>query len=513
MASVKWKSSEICKMLLSGGDYEEIAPGHLTKCEGEAAGQSEMNTLAGGEVGDYAGSTTEARFSGPGGLAIAPGGSVYIADTGNGCIKVMSGNGAVVTTMAKGLHSPTSLVLDTGSNALYICDTGANVIYRQDTRTHFMDAISGEMGQAGYLDSDGNTRNAKWNAPTAMVLDPTGDLLVCDSGNHCVRRVELSKQAEGALPPTRLFAGTPGRPECVDGPLLEAQFNWPVACALGTDGVLVVADRDSKKLRTVSLRGVLTMSRTVSTTALEVDAHGRVYYCDQQASTLYRMDPGPNGYSDAVPLLSCSASSICLEGSSGQLFITEGHAVKLLRVVKALPTTAGQLESDLADLLVQEEEDNFADVVFVVEGQNLRGHRAILANRCVRLKQIMKKQDADEPINVEGSYKAWCALFAYLYTDRVHIDEATCYELLQLADSYDLDRLKRLVEEYILKRVRLDSALEVLRRSHDAHAMRLKKVCLQLIVRNFAVLQAHLMSAGYDQMPDLLMEIIQAVPK
>ena len=125
----------------------------------------------------------------------------------------------------------------------------------------------------------------------------------------------------------------------------------------------------------------------------------------------------------------------------------------------------------------------------------------------------MKKQDADEPINVEGSYKAWCALFAYLYTDRVHIDEATCYELLQLADSYDLDRLKRLVEEYILKRVRLDSALEVLRRSHDAHAMRLKKVCLQLIVRNFAVLQAHLMSAGYDQMPDLLMEIIQAVPK
>ena len=58
---MKWKSSEICKMLLSGGDYEEIAPGHLTKCEGEAAGQSEMNTLAGGEVGDYAGSTTEAR--------------------------------------------------------------------------------------------------------------------------------------------------------------------------------------------------------------------------------------------------------------------------------------------------------------------------------------------------------------------------------------------------------------------------------------------------------------------
>ena len=40
---------------------------------------------------------------------------------------------------------------------------------------------------------------------------------------------------------------------------------------------------------------------------------------------------------------------------------------------------------------------------------------------------------------------------------------------------YDLDRLKRLVEEYLIKRVTVANVLEIFLLSHNAHAVRLKQ--------------------------------------
>ena len=47
--------------------------------------------------------------------------------------------------------------------------------------------LSGD-GVAGYKESDGGAEAARWNAPWGVALDLTGDLLVCDSQNHCVRK-------------------------------------------------------------------------------------------------------------------------------------------------------------------------------------------------------------------------------------------------------------------------------------------------------------------------------------
>ena len=102
----------------------------------------------------------------------------------------------------------------------------------------------------------------------------------------------------------------------------------------------------------------------------------------------------------------------------------------------------------------------------------------------------------------------------------------------QFADRYDVCRLKCLVEEYLLKRVNLDNVLEtlrythahknsqrkrerereretaasihpsihpplyvcVVRTAHRCHADRLKKACIKIVIRHFAILQAGLVS-------------------
>lgn len=104
-------------------------------------------------------------------------------------------------------------------------------------------------------------------------------------------------------------------------------------------------------------------------------------------------------------------------------------------------------------------------------------------------------------------------MMTYLYTDRCFVDETTAFELLQLGDQYDCDRMKRLVEEYILKRVTLDNVLETLRVSHQWHAVRLKKSCIKIAVRNFAYLQTQIPASGLEAYPELLTEFILSLPK
>ena len=80
-------------------------------------------------------------FSRPGGIAFAPSGDLYVADTGNNALRQIT-SGAVVTTfagkagldrpcgsVAELLSSPQSLAVDS-AGAIYVVNSGANSICR-----------------------------------------------------------------------------------------------------------------------------------------------------------------------------------------------------------------------------------------------------------------------------------------------------------------------------------------------------------------------------------------------
>merc|ERR1712224_679367 len=108
-------------------------------------------------------------------------------------------------------------------------------------------------------------------------------------------------------------------------------------------------------------------------------------------------------------------------------------------------------------------------------------HRCVLASRAPSFRPILRKAEVDDVIEKPHRYRPFVALMVFLYTDTCIVDDSTSAELLQLADTYDLDRLKRLVEEYIVKRVNIENVLDFFLFAHAAHAVRLKQATLRVI--------------------------------
>jgi DNA-binding beta-propeller fold protein YncE len=78
-----------------------------------------VTMLAGGAPGQADGRAAQATFRGPRGLAVSPGGDVYVSDTGNNAIRVIS-NG-MVRTLASGFSQPMGIAL-TPDGTLLVAD-------------------------------------------------------------------------------------------------------------------------------------------------------------------------------------------------------------------------------------------------------------------------------------------------------------------------------------------------------------------------------------------------------
>src|ERR1035441_4626777 len=180
-------------------------------CFSAARGQQyTIQTLAGtgtaGFVGDC-GAPSAAEFSSPGAVVLDSKGSLYIADTVNHCIRMISANGATITTIAgtggaagytgdkaaataATLSSPGGLAFDSSGN-LYIADTGNNVIRKISGGT--ITTVVGVQGQGPAYGGDlGPATSANLNTPTAIAFDSAGNYYIADNGNNLIRKVDTS---------------------------------------------------------------------------------------------------------------------------------------------------------------------------------------------------------------------------------------------------------------------------------------------------------------------------------
>lgn len=166
-------------------------------------------TAAGsGKAGNKDGSGTGAAFNTPTGLATGDQGEVYIADTGNGSIRVMAKNGAV-TTLVKDLVDPTGLCWANG--ALYIAETGRNRICKiQNNKMTVVAGLSGSAVEAGVYEGgyvDGPVAKAEFDHPQGVAVDQNGVIYVADTGNSAVRKI-----SGGRVTTLAAARETPGAP-------------------------------------------------------------------------------------------------------------------------------------------------------------------------------------------------------------------------------------------------------------------------------------------------------------
>jgi sugar lactone lactonase YvrE len=207
-----------------------------------------------GQPGMVDGLFEVSRFSSPSAVAADPRGRVYVADSGNHRIRKMTsvpgyigyyttatfagsseGSSDGATALAR-FRSPSGVAVD-GEEMVYVADTGNHTIRK--IVSGVVTTIAGVAGSPGSIDGYGAA--ARFNAPSAMVVDARGNLYVCDTGNHTIRKVSPS----GLVTTVAGLAGTPGEADRTGG---SARLSSPGGIAIDADGTIYIADTGNHRI-------------------------------------------------------------------------------------------------------------------------------------------------------------------------------------------------------------------------------------------------------------------------
>lgn len=194
------------------------------------------------------GSRDKARFNFPTSMARHPSGHIYIVDTDNHRIRVMTPEGQVSTFVGTGIagfadgnpavaqfYRPRGIAIDSAGN-VYVADTGNHSI-RKISPNAMVSTLAGN-GRSGFANGQGS--EAQFNHPTALILHQDA-LYSADTFNHCIRKITLAGEVT-------TLAGD-GQEGFVDGNADQARFRFPRGLAFDTQDNLYIADTDNNRIR------------------------------------------------------------------------------------------------------------------------------------------------------------------------------------------------------------------------------------------------------------------------
>lgn len=247
-----------------------------------------VSTFAGGREGFADGTGEAAAFHTPSALARDDDGNLYVADTGNHAIRKVSPQGVVTTLAGTGepgfrdgpaaqaqFNGPVGVAVD-GSGRVYVADTYNDRI-RVISREGQVGTLAGGAWP-GHRDDVGEA--ARFDTPSALAVDATGVVWVADTRNRAIRRID----AHGVV--STLFRGS-GR-----------DLVRPISMAVTRDGFLYVGDmatgcvlQFTRDGHGIVLTGNGPMQRLARPAGLALDAEGALHVTDAGSHRVHRIAP------------------------------------------------------------------------------------------------------------------------------------------------------------------------------------------------------------------------------
>jgi sugar lactone lactonase YvrE len=250
-------------------------------------------------------------------------GNLYFAETGNHVVRKLSSAGTISTVAGNGvqgfsgdggpavaaeLDSPAGLALDAAGD-LYIADSHNQRIREVSAATGAITTIAG-TGAAGFSGDGGAATAAQLDLPSALALDPAGNLYVADTANHRVRRIASASGLIATVAGNGIegFAGD-------GGAATTAQIDSPSGLALDAAGNLYLSDTHNGRVREVSAAsgaistvagvgvapggvqsfagdgGAATAAGLALPRGLTIDAAGNLYFADSANHRIRRISP------------------------------------------------------------------------------------------------------------------------------------------------------------------------------------------------------------------------------
>src|SRR5437016_3222613 len=242
--------------LATDGTFVYVANSRNNTIDKIAIAGHSLTQLAGKlfEGGSIDGPGTNARFASLSGLALG-GADLFVADSNNSVIRKITQSGTVSTVAgspnnpgqddghgpAAHFNLPTQMAADAPGTKLYIADTNNNSIRMLTLADNNVKTIGGQpQGEPGK--EDGPATKSSFSNPRGIATDGKY-VFVADTGNNLIRKIDLSNMTSS------MVAGS-GEEGEKNGTGVEAQFNNPGA--LATDGTtLFVMDADNHTIRKI----------------------------------------------------------------------------------------------------------------------------------------------------------------------------------------------------------------------------------------------------------------------
>ena len=177
-----------------------------------------ITTVAGDGSISYSGDgglATSAGLYYPYGVAVDASGNIYIADTVNGRVRLVTKSTGIITTVAgdgttdykgdgglatsAGLYTPYGVAVDASGN-IYIADINSNRIRLVTKSTGIITTVAGD-GTLGYKGDGGLATSASLYYPFGVAVDASGNIYIVDTNNNRIRLVN-PKASTASLAPS-----------------------------------------------------------------------------------------------------------------------------------------------------------------------------------------------------------------------------------------------------------------------------------------------------------------------
>ncbi len=206
------------------------------------------------------GPSFEAGLVEPNDVALDGRGRLYIADVGGNRLREVELPAGVIVTYAGtgqprhdgdgGLHDNASLF---GPRAVEVgVDGTIYILERQGNRLRAVDPVNGVIttiagtGAKGYSGDGGPALKATFDGPKELDVDRDGNILIVDTENHAIRRID------GHTGNITTVAGNGERGgQGDDGSPTKAQLDRPHGVAIDPRGGFVIGDTGNNRLRRV----------------------------------------------------------------------------------------------------------------------------------------------------------------------------------------------------------------------------------------------------------------------
>ena len=278
-----------------------------------------VTSFAGSKEAYADGLSASAAFNTPSGLAIDDVGNIYVADTGNNVIRKITPQGKVSTLAGNGkagfldgksteaqFNGPIGVAVDK-TGKVYVADTYNDRI-RVVTPDGQVSTVAGGA-QAGY--QDGPAKEARFDTPCSLVMNSKGELLIADTRNNAIRKIsaagEVSTLAR-SLPEDK-----------------EAKMKRPIGMAITHDDFLYFSEVSGGRVFQISpageMRGLTGIDIDISTgddvslrlqrpVGLALDKSGSLIVTDASNFAIRKISPKLNNAFAKTPAIEATAAPL-----------------------------------------------------------------------------------------------------------------------------------------------------------------------------------------------------------